>query len=294
MYRAHPFLSPPMYQEAHGGMEGYEDPYASSYQPPRPSDYYDTDQGNKSSMARDIARSVRRYAIVQSNVPRFQGKMEYRAPAVTYDLDHLHKRTVASTSLHSPRKYAATFSASKRWGKDTWSEAPDVTYDTDALSKRTLLTAVLQHPRCYANMKSRAPRFTRKATESTDVMYDTDTLNKASFAATVAASQRKYAVLQSRTDRWPKVAGSAAGAALGPGAYDTPCAMDLRKDWAQRPLSSFQSKVNRLSAKRDPGKNLGGTWSLGADTRVWQGPHFKNKWNSTKYTRPSYLPSAYD
>lgn len=52
--------------------------------------------------------------------------------------------------------------------------------------------------------------------------------------------------------------------------------------------------MNRLSAKRDPGKNLGGTWSLGADTRVWQGPHFKNKWNSTKYTRPSYLPSAYD
>jgi hypothetical protein len=64
-------------------------------------DYYDTDQGNKSSMARDIARSVRRYAIVQSNVPRFQGKMEYRAPAVTYDLDHLHKRTVASTSLRA-------------------------------------------------------------------------------------------------------------------------------------------------------------------------------------------------
>ena len=35
-------------------------------------DYYDIDQGSKSSMARDIARSVRRYAIMQSNVPRFQ------------------------------------------------------------------------------------------------------------------------------------------------------------------------------------------------------------------------------
>lgn len=283
-----------MYQEAADGMRGFEDAYTSAYQPPRASDYYDIDQGSKSSMARDIARSVRRYAIMQSNVPRFQGKFEYKAPAVNYNVDHMHKRTVATTSLHSPRKYAATFSGSQRWGKDTYSEAPDITYDTDSLSKRTMYTAVMQHPRSYANMRSRAPRFTRKASEVMDIMYDTDTLGKASFASAVAASQRKYAVLQSRTDRWPKATEQGAGALLGPGAYDTPCAMDLRKDWAQRPLSSFQSKANRLNAKRDPSKNLGGTWTLNSDTQVWHGPHFKNKWNPTKYTRPSYLPSAYD
>ena len=206
----------------------------------------------------------------------------------------------------------------------------------------------------------------------------------------MAASQRKYAVLQSRTDRWPKATEQGAGALLGPGAYDTPCAMDLRKDWAQRPLSSFQSKVRerrieasfshcappalKPSSRRGAfyarrscvgWEGGGGGWrrrlmscesvdrridstpsatrvrisaAPGRSTRtlrcestpllsvldrlmsqidatrrhdtkvrstrpghdhpsptqVWHGPHFKNKWNPTKYTRPSYLPSAYD
>jgi hypothetical protein len=57
----------------------------------------------------------------------------------------------------------------------------------------------------------------------------------------------------------------------------------------ERPLSCFASGVKRLNYKSDPTQNLGSTYTLGHDAKVWSRKGLGGHISSNKYTRPQYL-----
>jgi len=274
-------------------MYHHEEQYTPQYVPPRPAEYYDTDCGNKMSLAKSVENSTRRYAIVGSRCARFKERLGC-APAADYDIDHLHKKGVAANVRESKQKYAASFSRTSRWSKSHGrSDAPDKHYDTNTLHMRTLAKKVEEHPLTFANMRSKFSRFGPRpgVPVPLDVTYDTDVLEKASLHKAVEGSSRRYAVMSSKQDRL-KARQAPASGELGPGAYDTPCLLDMRRDWTQRAHSSFASSVDRLKSYRDPTKNLGSTWTPEQDRKEWSSKG--HKFSTAKITRPAYLPSAYE
>jgi hypothetical protein len=129
-------------------------------------------------------------------------------------------------------------------------ESTDVMYDTDTLNKASFAATVAASQRKYAVLQSRTDRWpkVRRPTHTAPiaerlVAQGLDRWRRCKERTTRSFFQGESATAEVLAGCVVQVAGSAAGAALGPGAYDTQCAMDLRKDWAQRPLSSFQSKV---------------------------------------------------
>mmetsp|Transcript_34633 Transcript_34633/g.58193 ORF Transcript_34633/g.58193 Transcript_34633/m.58193 type:complete len:280 (+) Transcript_34633:221-1060(+) len=276
----------------------YEQPqytdYLPKFEPPKPAEYYNTDCGNKKSLARCVQDSSKRYAIVSSSTSRFPDRQIGCGNFADYDIDHMNKTSVARGVKESKMKYAATFSSSERWSKTTHSEAPDKSYNTDALRMRTLATIVNESPLRYSNIRSKYSRFGPTTTScAPDIVYNTDLLNKQSLGESVRTSTRRYAVMKSKQDRLKEEnKGKDTGDNLGPGAYDTPCHLDLKRDWRSGPLSSFSSRVERFSAKRDPTKNLGSTYTQEWDKRSWAGHGCKI--SKSKISRPSYLPDAYE
>eukprot|EP00959_Pyramimonas_sp_CCMP1952_P465876 9489054-Pyramimonas_sp.AAC.1 len=266
--------------------------YLPKFEPPKPAEYYNTDCGNKKSLARCVQDSAKRYAIIASNTPRFKERY-HGAPFVDYDIDHLHKTSVASGVQRSKMKYAATFSNSERWCKMSYSEGPDKCYNTDAFNQRTLATAVKESPVRYSNIRSKYSRFGPTTTSNApDIVYNTDLLNKQSLCESVRTSTRRYAVMRSKQERLRGWNGFSTGPDMGPGAYNTPCPLDLKRSWRDSPMSSFSSSVPRFNTKRDPTKNLGSTYTLDWDRKVWAGKG-GGKMSETKIMRPSYLPNAY-
>ena len=82
-----------------------------------------------------------------------------------------------------------------------------------------------------------------------------------------AGSYQKYSVMRSKQPKFRKSNTFASGD-LGPGSYDTPCLLDMKRDWSSKPQSSFSSKVNRLKNYYDPSKNLGSTYTPEHDRKV--------------------------
>lgn len=279
-----------MYMQEEPQYNYYHEP---QYQPPRPAEYYDTDCGNKASLARSVETSTRRYAIMGSKCPRFKDTHSC-APAADYNIDHLHKKGVSASVRESKQKYAASFSRTARWGKaHKILDTPDKYYETDFGPSATLYKKCQENPQTYAIMRSKFSRFGPKPgiAPPTDVDYNTDVLNKASLETVVGASNQRYSVMRSRQPRL-RMENTFSSGDLGPGAYDTPCLLDMRRDWTARAQSSFVSAVPRLKVTRDPTKNLGSTWTPEHDRKVWQDKG--NKFSTAAITRPSYLPEAYD
>eukprot|EP00238_Polyblepharides_amylifera_P011650 CAMPEP_0196584892 /NCGR_PEP_ID=MMETSP1081-20130531/48902_1 /TAXON_ID=36882 /ORGANISM="Pyramimonas amylifera, Strain CCMP720" /LENGTH=253 /DNA_ID=CAMNT_0041906271 /DNA_START=142 /DNA_END=900 /DNA_ORIENTATION=+ len=250
-----------------------EDQYEEmpQYQHPRTTEFYNTDQGNKKTMASVVAESPKKYSILHSKVPRFKERI-HQAPFADYDTNHLHKTTVTKGVEESKLKYAASFSGTDRWAKINKSEAPDKVYDTNTLHFKTLAKGVDEHHVKYANVRSKFSRFGPKTSSvgSQDVAaYNTDVLGKASLAVSVLASPKKYSIMSSKQDRLKRRQQLCTDENMGPGAYDTPCSLDMKKDWSVRSSSSFSSTVPRFNHKRDPTKNLGSTWNPEQDRKVW-------------------------
>ncbi|KAK3236177.1 hypothetical protein CYMTET_53665 [Cymbomonas tetramitiformis] len=265
--------------------------YAQSYERPRPTEHYDTDQGKKKSLFREVEDSPKKYSILTSRVDRFK-EPNHQAPFADYNLDTAHKKTIKNGIDASPVKYAATFSKRNRFAKDKISDAPDKMYDTNTLHLKTLDKNIEESSVNYANVRSNAPRFGRKGLSfAPDVLYDTDQMGKASLQTAVSSSPVRYAMMKSNQPRLKERAQGCTDGELGPGTYETPCHLDLKKDWTQRSMSSFASSVPRFNSQRDPTKYLGSTYTPERDRKAWGKKHFKI--SSTKIQRPAYLPNVY-
>jgi hypothetical protein len=79
---------------------------------------------------------------------------------VTYDTDALSKRTLLTAVLQVGRPTLEKLWHPSSKQAQPWGEPRRRTRCGHA--RLSPYVRVLQHPRCYANMKSRAPRFTRK------------------------------------------------------------------------------------------------------------------------------------
>mmetsp|Transcript_41152 Transcript_41152/g.101490 ORF Transcript_41152/g.101490 Transcript_41152/m.101490 type:complete len:291 (+) Transcript_41152:282-1154(+) len=268
-----------------GGSVGYP-----IYQSPKPAEFYDIDTGIKTSLAKRVAQSPIRYSIMSSGTMRFGDTNPSSAPAVDYNTDTLHKSGFARSMADSKVKYAAPFSKTSRWGKDVLSSAPDVTYDVDALRYNTLAKAVDESPIHYANISSKLNRFgAKKFGEGPDIVYETDQGLVKTLRRSVAESPIRYSIMQSASQRFKDKYNSTTSTDLGPGYYEVPKLGVTRYDQTERQLSSFASGVKRLNYKRDHTKNLGSTYNLDHDTRVWHRKGLGGVISATKVTRPQYL-----
>mmetsp|Transcript_9398 Transcript_9398/g.10868 ORF Transcript_9398/g.10868 Transcript_9398/m.10868 type:complete len:278 (-) Transcript_9398:682-1515(-) len=274
-----------MYQPQ-DGYSGY-----GNFRTARPAEYYDTDQGIKKSLAHNVADSANKYSILTSKVERFTDRAP-QAPFVDYNIDTAFKKSVSRAVADSPVKYAATFSKTSRFAPDPKPQAPDVVYDTDTLAFKTVAREVDEHPVKYANVHSNAPRFGLKPKSyAPDIVYDTNQHTKTSLTKSVDDSKLKYSIMRSKQDRLKALPTGATSELLGPGTYECPCPLDLKKDYSQRSFSSFASTVPRFNHKRDPTKYLGSTYTPEHDRKAWGQKHFRI--SPTKIQRPAYLPSVY-
>mmetsp|Transcript_4359 Transcript_4359/g.15111 ORF Transcript_4359/g.15111 Transcript_4359/m.15111 type:complete len:268 (-) Transcript_4359:43-846(-) len=248
---------------------------ASAYEELRPTEFYDTDQGIKATLAHRIETSPIKYAIIRTSTNRFKD-LTPQAPAVDYNIDTGYKKSVRKEIRDSPIRYAAVFNNTKRWMKDTHSDAPDVVYDTDRLRLSTLGRYVAEDtPIKYANVHSNAQRFSKKSSSAApDLMYETDQGMVKTLGRSMKESAIRYSTMRSKCQRFRDEA-TPTSSDLGPGSYDVPGPEVTRYDRKQQPLSSFASSVPRLHEKRDPTKNLGSTYTQARDTVHWESKSFK-------------------
>jgi len=260
------------------------------YRKPEPAEWYNTDAGNKETLQTRVMNSPHRYAILGSNSERFSDKVYGETPFGVYNTDAGGKQFLSTHVRDSKVLYAASFSNSNRWSSTLKSAAPDVVYNTDVGRFETLSSSVDHSPIAYSNMKSKYRRLgpLQNASDAPDVEYNTDVASKASLVTSVKLSPVKYSIMKSPTKRFKDVTSSSTPHDIGPGKYDPPCMLDLRKSTSSLPLSSLRSMSTRFGAKEDPSKFLGGTWTAEKDTKKWQekGTYF----SKAEIRRPQYLP----
>lgn len=235
------------------------------------------------SLAKRVQQSPIRYSIMRSGTVRFRDGHPSSAPAVDYDTNTMHKSGFAKAVEDSKVKLAAPFSKTSRWGKDVLSSAPDVTYDIDSLHYSTLSKAVSESPITYKNMSTKTNRFGKSSlTEGPDIVYETDQGLVKTLKRSVKESSLRYSIMQSNSQRFKEKFKPSTSHDIGPGYYTTPHINEPPKFKSERPLSSFASGVKRLNYKRDATQNLGSTYTLDHDTRVWSRhglgtPQFKSQ-----------------
>ena len=201
----------------------------------------------------------------------------------------------ASPPPYSEVKFAAPFSKTSRWGKDVLSGAPDVTYDVDSLRFSTLSKAVSESPITYKNMSSKSNRFgASKLTEGPDIVYDTDQGLVKSLTRSVKESPMRYSIMQSNSQRFKDKYKSTTSGEIGPGYYSAPKLGAPAPYQADRQLSCFASGVKRLNYKSDPTQNLGSTYTLDHDAKVWGRKGLGGHISNVKITRPQYLAQSND
>lgn len=261
-----------------------------------PAEYYDIDQGRKTSLARSVELSPRRYA--QSNVPRFKDTTQSNLPFGVYNLDTANRKTIESTSRDSRQFYSCFQSKTQRFRP--WScPVTDVFYDTERLKNydhSSLVLSMDKSPIKYSILHSRYKRFPDKPnrTEAPDVEYDIDRGSKATLVTATVESPVVYANLKSKTTRFKQQQTTSTPNNLGPGSYDSKYVKDVSVSSAldKKPLSTLQSTSSRFYNDRpDPSKNLGSTWR-----QDWDDKHWKTRSvtiSKAEYLRPQYLPKAY-
>lgn len=262
-------------------------PPISFHSPLPPAEFYDIDNGIKTSLAKRVAQSPIRYSIMRSGTARFAEQYSSAAPAVDYNTDHLHKSGIARSLEDSKVKFAAPFSNTSRWGRDILSGAPDVNYEVDALRFSTLSKAVAESPITYKNMASKASRFSAsKLTEGPDIVYETDQGLVKSLSRSVKESPMRYSIMQSNSQRFKDKHASTTSSAIGPGYYSEAPHQPSNQS---RALSCFASGVRRLNYKRDPTQNLGSPYTLEHDAKVWCRKGLGGQISATRHVRPQYL-----
>lgn len=260
---------------------------------PSRAEFYDIDNGIKTSLAKRVAQSPIRYSIMRSATTRFAEQYTSAAPSVVYNTDTLHKSGLARSVADSKVKFAAPFSKTSRWGKDVLSGAPDVTYDVDSLRYSTLSKAIAESPITYKNMTSKCNRFgASKHTEGPDIVYDTDQGFVKSLTRSVKESPMRYSIMQSNSQRFKDKYASTTSREIGPGFYTAPELDAVPPYQAERPLSCFASGVKRLRYKGDPTQNLGSTYTLDHDAKVWSRKGLGGHISAVKLTRPQYLAQS--
>jgi len=257
------------------------------YEVAKPTEFYDIDRGIKTSLAKRVQESPIRYSILKSATQRFR-ETYLEAPQVDYDIDTAHKKDIKRAVDDSKVKLAAVFSSTDRFRRPLLTEGADIVYDTNTLRFNMMGKDVDESPIKYANIRSNAKRFGQKfKTDAPDIMYETDQGQVKTLGRSVKESAIKYAVMSSKAIRFKDPVLTTAPD-IGPGTYDFPPVMELRRDQTERELSSFKSGSTRLNKKGDPTKNLGSTWNQDHDTKEWSIKSFKI--SNTKLSRPAYLP----
>ena len=227
---------------------------------------------------------------MHSTTERFPDKVYGQTPFGVYNTDTGHKKTVSTGVRDSKQLLAASFSKSSRWSQSLKTSAPDVVYDTDVGRFKTLSTEVGDSPITYSIVRSKYRRLgpLTSPTDAPDVEYDTNVLHKAAMTTAVQRSPLKYSIIHSSTKRFPDRIVSSTPNTLGPGSYDPPPMLDLRRSQSLKPLSSFSSTSTRFGEKQDPTKWLGGTWSPEKDKKKWA--EKGNTFSKAEVRRPQYLP----
>lgn len=242
-----------------------------------PSEYYDTDYGNKSSFARCVQESPHRVAVMRSGTSRFKTEKAVSVtPFGAYHIDAAHRKDIAS-SVRDNTRFCCAFDSPGRKDTLSMSNGPGVCYDVKSLSSGqhpTLAQSAELSPVRYAMMRSRQARVAAaQQTAAPDIVYNTDFLGKEMLWTRIENSPIQYANLgKNGVKRSSLHVRTSCPDSLGPGSYDAPVPKDVRVSLMlnQNQMSSMVSRAPRLATDTvDPTRNLGSTWRPEHDRKYW-------------------------